>query len=262
VAGADRAAGETALCIWCRGDRWLRVAVNAGGRVGGVCAVFVCGNHAGGSGRGFVGAATVAIAMSSPGVVPRRDTLTALDTAVTGIGPLAYGLATTNHAVTAVGGVAVAAVVTCVMLERYVVAAIVGGVLWVAQVALATARPRRSPAADSTAVIIGACSAFHYVTTINLRYAAARSRRQPPAAARSGGPYPPVSPQPPAAARSRPQRRAEPTSVPAAESAAARRCPYPPVPPPVRPPAPAGTRRRGRWRCAEQSSRCATSCPP
>jgi hypothetical protein len=238
----------------------LRVAVNAGGRVGGVCAVFVCGNHAGGSGRGFVGAATVAIAMSSPGVVPRRDTLTALDTAVTGIGPLAYGLATTNHAVTAVGGVAVAAVVTCVMLERYVVAAIVGGVLWVAQVALATARPRRSPAADSTAVIIGACSAFHYVTTINLRYAAARGHQWP--RSRSGGPYPPVCPQPPAAARSRPQRRAEPTSVPAAESAAARRCPYPPVPPPVRPPAPAGTRRRGRWRCAEQSSRCATSCPP
>lgn len=182
---------------------------------------------------------------------PRRDTLTSLDTALTGIGPLAYGLATTNHSVIAVGATGTVAVATTVYFGLFVVAAIVGVVFWLFQVALAYARPRRTPANDSTAVIIGACSLFHYVTTVNLRCGAmcplllcilSRGYRGPRILGpRSAGHRLPV-------ATLGTLTRTVPPTVPPNRHPSSDRCRCV-----------AGTLRFGPWRCAAPSYSCATS---
>lgn len=99
----------------------------------------------------------------------RRDTLTAVDTAATGIGLVAWGVATRNRAVAAVAAATLIAVASTVAAGWWAAAGIVAGASWLLQAAIAARQPRSSRFADAAAIAIGAISAVHYVTAINLR---------------------------------------------------------------------------------------------
>lgn len=102
---------------------------------------------------------------------PRRDTLTAVDTAATGIGLLAWGVATKNRPVAAVAAATVVAVAATLAAGWWVAAAAVAGAGWLVQIVVAARQPRGPRFADAAAVAIGAVSVVHYVTAINLRSA-------------------------------------------------------------------------------------------
>lgn len=107
----------------------------------------------------------------------RRDTLTAVDTAATGVGLLAWGVATRNRPVAVTGFATAAAVAAAAAAGWWIAAAVAAGAGWLLQIVIAARQPKGPKFAEAAAVAIGAVSAVHYATAINLRCASASPNR-------------------------------------------------------------------------------------